>query len=478
MRMKPLAATALVGAVFLCLVAVLTSGYLALVMPSYERLFTANSDSEVSVTPVRAAAAPVPAMATATATATAAVVPQAQPVTRPQSRPWSGGQPPVAARAAAPAPSLVPPPVPDSFEVAAVVPAPDPRPAIRPASVPELADSVTVAASAAAPDPARVALMTLAAVSSPRPPARPKGLAPAVTLAAAPAAPAVANPAVQTASLVQPGVPLYRGGKFSGSCSARLSRAIPRRSGRAPGGSDFVATLANAAGGSRDAAIARAAIEGNVPDFLRRLVPVKLAGTLADGRQAEITICVTPDYLAIGSNRDYVRVPLGLRAAGQVAEAFNMMLPTTRMVDAIYAQAAVRLAPRPMPAGGQMVTTAYFLRHNTTLQAQLASAGAPLGALVAGQKKDLVLTNRLSSSPGRVAIYGWHRGNGSPIQPLSTVHGAAYADYSHGIRLVSRTAYLNGRPVDLRELLQDRRYARLLSTEGPVGASAIRIASR
>jgi hypothetical protein len=79
--------------------------------------------------------------------------------------------------------------------------------------------------------------------------------------------------------------------------------------------------------------------------------------------------------------------------------------------------------------------------------------------LLAGHKKDLVLANRLSSNRGRVAIYGWHRGNGDPIQPLSTVHGEYYADYSHGIRLVSRTAYVNGRPVDLRSLLTDGTYA-------------------
>ena len=98
--------------------------------------------------------------------------------------------------------------------------------------------------------------------------------------------------------------------------------------------------------------------------------------------------------------------------------------------------------------------------------------------LVSGHKKDLVLTNRLSSAPGRVAIYGWHRPGGNPIQPLSTVHGAEYADYSHGIRLVSRTAFVNGQAVDLQDLLMDGTYAGLLNTDGPIGRPAIQIASR
>ena len=50
--------------------------------------------------------------------------------------------------------------------------------------------------------------------------------------------------------------------------------------------------------------------------------------------------------------------------------------------------------------------------------------------LTAGPRKDLVLTSRLWLDPGKVAIYGWHRARGAPIQPLSTVHGAGYADYS------------------------------------------------
>ena len=116
----------------------------------------------------------------------------------------------------------------------------------------------------------------------------------------------------------------------------------------------------------------------------------------------------------------------------------------------------------------EMSSTPYFQRHNATVQRQLGATGARQGVLVSGHKKDLVLTNRLEANPGRVAIYGWHRSNGAPIQPLSTVHGAQYADYSHGIRLVSRRAYVNGRAVDLRDLLADGRYAGLVSSEGTI----------
>lgn len=153
-----------------------------------------------------------------------------------------------------------------------------------------------------------------------------------------------------------------------------------------------------------------------------------------------------------------------------------MLLPTARMVDAIHTQARVRLTPRPMTPGPQMESTAYLLRHNATLEAQWARAGADPGALIAGHKKDLVLTNRLAERPGRVAIYGWHHPDGKPIQPLSTVHGAGYADYSHGVRLIGGTAFIDGRATDLLALLADPRHAAILSDEGPI-APSVRLAA-
>lgn len=250
-------------------------------------------------------------------------------------------------------------------------------------------------------------------------------------------------------------------------CAPTLARAIPHRSGSALSGSAVIEGIAAPGGRARDDAVVAEVLAGNVPDFLRTLVPVTF--TSGSGRdRTRITICVTPDYLAVGSDRDFVRVPLGLPAAMRVAERFDMVLPTTRMVDEIHQQASLRLSPSPMDPTSQMASTSYFLRHNATVEQQRRSAGGRLGQLVSGHKKDLVLSNRLNANPGRVAIYGWHRSNGRAIQPLSTVHGAEYADYSHGIRLVSRRAYVNGREVDLRDLLSDTRTAGLISSEGTI----------
>jgi hypothetical protein len=87
-----------------------------------------------------------------------------------------------------------------------------------------------------------------------------------------------------------------------------------------------------------------------------------------------------------------------------------------------------------------------------------------------GLKKDIVITNQLGLRPlpERVAIYGWHRLKGQPIQPLSLVHDATYVDYSHGVRLVFRKAQLGNKAVDLQQMAADARYSGYISDEGPL----------
>lgn len=249
---------------------------------------------------------------------------------------------------------------------------------------------------------------------------------------------------------------------------------MPARPSDAPGGDEFARHLQNLSGPVRDAEIRSQLLAGNLPGFLRHLLPVTLTSTTT---ALTLTVCVLPDYLAVGTDRDFVFVPMGLEAALDVARTFGFELPTPKVVDAIYQEATVRLHPQPLPAGDQMRSTPYFVRHNEMISEQRAAMSGPLGALTAGHKKDLVLTNRLWQVPARVAIYGWHRDFQDPIQPLSTVHGARYADYSHGIRLVSSIAYVNGVRWNIEDVLAEPTLAGLLSKEGPLPRLSTRLSA-
>lgn len=242
--------------------------------------------------------------------------------------------------------------------------------------------------------------------------------------------------------------------------------AIPPRPADAVGGAAFVRRITGLTRADREAAIVAEVLRGNIPEFLRDLKPVTLRGRIG-GRATTATVWVMPDYLAVGSDGDFVRLPVDFYSAVTIAHAFGMALPTRKIVDAVYAQAVLRLRPQPMTPGPRMTSTNYYQVHNERIEVQ--RAGRAPGGLTAGQKKDLVLTNRLfrQRSP-RVAIYGWHRAAGDPIQPLSTVHGATYADYSHGVRLVGGIVVVNGEERPIVEVFQDAYLGPILTLEGTV----------
>ncbi len=251
-------------------------------------------------------------------------------------------------------------------------------------------------------------------------------------------------------------------------CAGSLTQRIPARAVNAPGGRAFADQIRGITDDEREARIQQQLAGGNIPEFLRRLVPVRLQSQLPDGEAADVVVCAAPDYLAIGSDEDFLLMPMRLSTALSTASAYGFTLPTPRIVDAIYAQASVHLLPQPLPAGNEMRSTDYSVHHNELVGVQRADLGVPLGALVAGDKKDLVLTNRLWDHLDRVAIYGWHLATGKPIQPLSTVHGWRYADYSHGARLISTQVFVNGLPRSIFSVMQDRRLAPVLSSEGGI----------
>ena len=249
------------------------------------------------------------------------------------------------------------------------------------------------------------------------------------------------------------------GCSYSMSDRIRRSVTIPSRQKNSITGSEFLRRTADYSMPKRQTAALEEIQRGNIPDFLRTFGPVALPPK--NGYQ--VTIWVMPDYLSIGSDRDFVRIPLALRPALAVAASFHCTLPTVKMVDAIYDQAKIKLAPRALPAADDMRSNIYTMRHHGLVQAQLANC--PPGELVAGHKKDLVISQRLLARPDRQAIYGWHQPDGVPIQPLSTYHGAAYADYSHGVRLVSNLLMVNGSLTSMHEARRDPALMAVLTDE-------------
>lgn len=237
--------------------------------------------------------------------------------------------------------------------------------------------------------------------------------------------------------------------------------ALPPRPADAPSGSTFASNIATLDVAAREAAVLTEVQRGNLPAFWRRFVEVRVPSA---------SFWVAPDYLAIGSDDDYLLMPLTPATAQRIADLLDCVLPTKKMVDAIYQTASLKLEPLPIPPSKEMTTAPVFAQHNATVRTQRAAAVAahPLGALVAGHKKDIVLTPRLATAPGKVAIYGWHRADGRPIQPLYLGHTSAWVDYSHGVRLVRRAMTVGDTPTTVEAVLADPQRCALLSDEGPI----------
>ena len=255
---------------------------------------------------------------------------------------------------------------------------------------------------------------------------------------------------------------------LAGAVSQAQILQLPPRAENAPAGSAFAASVSSLPREAREEQVYLQIRSGNLPHFIRKLVAVTVHDT-----GHTLTYYVLPEYLAIGSDDDYLLMPMSPLLAQRIADTLDCILPTRKMVDDIYRNATVKLAPKPIPPSPAMITMPVFLRHNDSVWQQRAALlhRHGLGSLVAGDKKDVIIStsiyDRLKPTVSRpVVIYGWHQLDGIPIQPLYNGHEETYADYSHGIRLIQKTATLDGRPVALTELLKDSAHCALVSDEG------------
>lgn len=226
----------------------------------------------------------------------------------------------------------------------------------------------------------------------------------------------------------------------SANSTTRL-QGIPERAEDAAGGRAFMESISHLAPGpERDRAVLNEILSGNIPDSSRNLQELVVN---RDGR--EIRLNATPDYLAIGSDEDNVRVPMTPAVAQAIADRTGTSLPTDRLVDDIYNQSQ-QLNMAPMSNNRESIGT--YIAHDQRIDNQLGSGQAP-GQFVSGHKKDLVIPHR----DGRVAIYGGRWANGSRIQSYSNVHHDGYEDYSHGARLISQQITIDGQSMRLEDAL-------------------------
>lgn len=207
----------------------------------------------------------------------------------------------------------------------------------------------------------------------------------------------------------------------------------------------------------RDSMAVRWYADGDFPRFMRRFERIDVRIVTSDGRTVDAYYFVSPDYLCVGTDRDFLRLPMTPRAAQRIADMLGCFLSTPKICDDVYRAARVKLEPVPMMCQREDFRT--FVVHNYIIEGQRQGRKG----LIAGHKKDVALAAQLAGKPDRIALYGWHTPDGKPIQPVYTGHAFRYVDYSHGFRLVRRDVWVDGRRMDYTEVLAHPEYWRVLT---------------
>lgn len=243
--------------------------------------------------------------------------------------------------------------------------------------------------------------------------------------------------------------------------------AEPSRVSGCMNGSMFGASIMHMPNGRpRELVVYQQLYLGNIPSFLRTAVPVTVA---ANGHSG--VFWTMPDYLAIGEDSDFLRMPMRPTTAQKAADRFNAVLPTRKMVRDVWRTSLLHLTPFPMDWRGAMASVSYFAEHNAHIQRQLAARATCYG--VAGHKKDVVSCR--GRPPKNVAICGWPNPDGTFIQELNAhSHDIPYLDYSHGVRLAHQVMQVDGGNRYVADVLQDPELWPLLSDEGMYSAADLR----
>lgn len=257
-------------------------------------------------------------------------------------------------------------------------------------------------------------------------------------------------------------------GKETEGHSEGINPNIPPRSPDAMSGKEFQAAYEKVQNNpkERQKLILEQLAKGNVPANYRFFEPI----TIKQGDQT-ITIHAAKRGITIGDGDDTFEIPLDGPTSRAVADMYNCTMPTSWLSDQIYQHAKERGHVVPL------CTQDEFAHHDGTRMQRMDwmrkqqeygkyredFSKMPPDALVAGYFKDVVhpVPGVPAKYPDGVEIYGGYDRAGRRIQPLSgRHHNESYVDYSHRTRLISRTAYINGKKVDLGELMKDPKIAR------------------
>jgi hypothetical protein len=185
---------------------------------------------------------------------------------------------------------------------------------------------------------------------------------------------------------------------------------------------------------------------------------------------------------------DGIRINVTADTQQRIADKLNCSLLTAKICDLIWHNASIRVTPKILAISN---TTEAMIRHSQIIDKDLSYVDHK-NKIISTVGKDWIIDKDLDISLmiNPAVDYGWHiigdehsglkcsqnvsglKGLGGKewkvAQNIGITHNKDYTDYSHTCRLVSRECFINGKTMDLYEVLKDQKLAYLASHTGPL----------
>lgn len=205
--------------------------------------------------------------------------------------------------------------------------------------------------------------------------------------------------------------------------------------------------------------------------------------TMSNSAGTKVQFRTSADYLSIGTDDNYVRIPITPILALKLHKKYGWGMPTAKMTDTIYNQAGKQLKGIGLVKSKEdtehMQSAEFINRHNQLYNQQLTSQEKDQIAkgelLVAGHKKDIILSRYAIDHPDVMDFRGLYLTPGKPIQ-TNPAHTPAYSDYAQGFRLIApQITIINpnhtSETMSYYQALKDPKIAHILNgTEGAIDA--------
>lgn len=202
-----------------------------------------------------------------------------------------------------------------------------------------------------------------------------------------------------------------------------------------------------------DALVRRVNESVDIPDFLRFFLPVRVKKTLADGNKPigyEAVYYVSPDWLSIGSDFEWCRVPLSAVAGQRVLNRFGCRHPTPLMARQIYESTRAPTGPVDpfVPfisresfkavEGGVQSTEMFLALHQDI---EFRRRDSTLGHLITGPMRDVTI-GKVVSDKKQLLLWGGVLASGKAAENKGAHDLDRFTDHAMGLRLVYGMLYI------------------------------------